>query len=130
MSWLDDWNKLSAEKGLGLVDGGGTEGTVGLAVDTVGGGSGVANMGGYGAPCNGGVGRVAGLSCGGGPDHDLPERLEDTVVVVGGGQLSGVTLVLLKLLTLLWAQRAQKQMLKMRPRSTESGLWEEEHQLT
>lgn len=51
--------------------------------------------------CKGGVGRGgAGLNCGVAPLQPLDKaRLEDTVV--GGGQLIGVTLLLLKLLTLL-----------------------------
>lgn len=58
-------------------------------------------MGGGNGDCNGGVGLGgAGLNCGVGPLHDFPNvRLDDTVV--GGGWLIGVTLLRLKLLTLL-----------------------------
>lgn len=79
------WKRLSAENGLGFVGGGGPE----LDTET-GGGSGVVNMG-AGNDCSGGVGR-------GGPPQDF--RLEDAVVV-GPGWLTGVTLLRLKLLTLL-----------------------------
>lgn len=82
---------------------------MGLALDT-GGGIGAANMGAAGKDvCNGGVGLGgAGLSCvevGWPPPlHGLLKllaRLEDTAVV-GGGQLSVVvTLLRLRLLTLL-----------------------------
>lgn len=66
-----------------------------------GGGKGAANIGEGNDECKGGVGRGgAGLNCGVAPLQVLERaRLEDTVV--GGGQLMGVTLLLLKLLTLL-----------------------------
>jgi hypothetical protein len=79
--------------------GGCTADVNGLALDT--GGKGAVNIGGGKDECRGGVGRGgAGLSCGVGPVQGLlMARLEDTVV--GGGQLRGVTLPLLRLLTLL-----------------------------
>lgn len=80
--------------------GGGTVEARGLAAET-GGGSGAVNIGG-GNECRGGVG-LGGAELSWGavePFHDLLNaRLEDTVV--GGAQLRGVMLPLLKLLTLL-----------------------------
>lgn len=119
------WNKLSAENGFGLACGMAVGTAMGLALET-GGGRGAANMGAFGNDeCIGGVGLGgAGLNWVGGAgatgcDADidtgtdwallvqgllrlLVARLEDTVVE-GGGQLLSVvvTLVLLKLLTLL-----------------------------
>lgn len=72
----------------------------GLALVT-GGGSGAANIGEGNDECKGGVGRGgAGLNCELAPLQLLGKaRLDETEV--GGGQLIGVTLLLLKLLTLL-----------------------------
>lgn len=72
----------------------------GLAL-VAGGGNGVANIGEGNDECNGGVGRGgAGLNWELAPLQLLgKDRLDEADV--GGGQLIGVTLLLLKLLTLL-----------------------------